>query len=370
MGEEGAADGAGVVVEEGAADRANVMGAEEVRGSCDACSDVQKIAAFCHAEDITVLVDEAHGAHLGLHPELPASALQQGADVVIQSTHKVLSSMTQSAMLHLQGPRVSPERIARSLQVLQSSSPSYVLMASLDAARVQVHADSSTFLEQAVRAAAEARQQLALVPGLRVLGSEVVGSFGVTDIDPTRVTISTEALELTGYEVDDALEELGIAAEIAGLHCITFAFSGGSTLEDARALGAAVHSLLPPRKAARSTGSDWSLETKTTSDAAATAAAAPPPLAQQVLPPREAFFAPTERVPAEQASGRVAAELLCSYPPGIPAVAPGEELTAAVILYLQNVLQAGGRVSGATDASLATFEVILRKCVHDAKAQR
>eukprot|EP00854_Cymbomonas_tetramitiformis_P004364 gene4364-5370_t len=239
MGEEGAADGAGVVVEEGAADRANVMGAEEVRGSCDACSDVQKIAAFCHAEDITVLVDEAHGAHLGLHPELPASALQQGADVVIQSTHKVL----------------------------QSSSPSYVLMASLDAARVQVHADSST-------AAAEARQQLALVPGLRVLGSEVVGSFGVTDIDPTRVTISTEALELTGYEVDDALEELGIAAEIAGLHCITFAFSGGSTLEDARALGAAVHSLLPPR---------------------------------------EAFFAPTERVPAEQ----VATPPLAPAPMGI-----------------------------------------------------
>jgi hypothetical protein len=171
-----------------------------------------ELADICHQHGLPLLVDEAHGAHFGLHPAAPASALSCGADLVVQSTHKTLSSMTQSAMLHLRGPRAQPRRVSRALQTLQSSSPSYLLMASLDAARQL--AATPGFLDGAVAAAQAARAGLQAVPGLRLLGTGgglAAGAGALQSVaawDPLRVVVDTAGgLGLGGFQAAALLEE-------------------------------------------------------------------------------------------------------------------------------------------------------------------
>jgi arginine decarboxylase len=165
-----------------------------------------ELASICHAHNIPLLVDEAHGAHFGLHPELPTSALRAGADAAVQSTHKTLSSMTQSAMLHIRGPRVAHQRVSRALQTLQSSSPSYILMSSLDAARQL--AASPGFLGDALAAAAAARAGLQALAGVQVLhGSTAAASESISGFDPLRIVVNTSVLGLTGFDAAALLEE-------------------------------------------------------------------------------------------------------------------------------------------------------------------
>ena len=319
---------------------------------------VPGLAAMCHAHGVPLLVDEAHGAHLGLHPSLPHSALQLGADVAIQSTHKQLSAMTQAAMLHLaHGSRVQRQRLARALQVLQSSSPSYLLMASLDAARAQA-ADPRAH-EESLAAAQYARQELAKLPGLQLLSAEQAvaceglssrssGSSSIS-LDPLRLTISLQQWGLAGYDAASALEEQhGIVPELATPICVVLALSIGSTRQHAQALVAAVQQLCT-QHGAQSSSTAGSL-------ASSLIGAAPPGKAR--LSPRDAFFAATEAVPAAAAVRRVSAELLCPYPPGVPVAYPGEAITQQALQQLQLVLQQGGTVTGCSDPSLQTLRVV------------
>ncbi|HEY9844679.1 MAG TPA: aminotransferase class I/II-fold pyridoxal phosphate-dependent enzyme, partial [Candidatus Caenarcaniphilales bacterium] len=136
------------------------------------CGDVAAIAQIAHQHHIPLLVDEAHGPHFAFHPDLPTAALAAGADLTVQSTHKVLAAMTQAAMLHVQGPYIASERVRQALQLLQSTSPSYVLLASLDAARYQMALQGKQLLSQTLQLADTARLQLNQIPGLFVLGPE------------------------------------------------------------------------------------------------------------------------------------------------------------------------------------------------------
>lgn len=311
------------------------------------------LAAVCHSRGVPLLVDEAHGAHLGLHPGLPPSALQCGADVAVQSTHKQLSAMTQAAMLHLRGSRVQPQRVRRALQLLQSSSPSYLLMSSLDAARHQA-LDPAAHAE-ALAAATYARQQLGSLPAVQLLSLEQVaasdswsGSTCCLSIDPLRLTFSLQKLGLSGYQAAAALEQAhGVVAELATPTCVVLAMSIGTTMRHAEALTAALRQLIGQHSNGHS------------SSAVCTASQVPQlPPPRVKLSPRDAFFAAAEVVPAGQAAGRVSAELLCPYPPGVPAAYPGEVLTAEVVQQLQAVMQQGGTVTGCSDGSLETLRVV------------
>jgi len=317
---------------------------------------------------VPLLVDEAHGAHLGLHPALPPSALQCGADLVVQSTHKQLSALTQAAMLHLRGRRVERRRVARALQVLQSSSPSYLLMSSLDAARAQ--AEDPAAHEASLAAAALARARLVVLPGVHLLSAQQAaacddggssrewsaGSSGIA-LDPLRLTLDLRQLGLSGYEAAARLEQHGIVPELAGPKCVVLALSIGSTVQHAEALVAAVEALsqqyscCSSRTSSADGGNDISLLGFPAAETAL-------PIKVR-MPPRDAFFAPAEAVPASAAVGRVSADLLCPYPPGIPAVYPGEVITQAVLHQLQQVLSNGGNVTGCSDSSLATLRVVL-----------
>lgn len=323
------------------------------------CSEVGAIAELAHAHGIPLLVDEAHGPHFAFHPALPRAALAQGADLVVQSTHKVLSALSQASMLHVQGPRIDRDRLQAALQLTQSTSPSYLLLASLDAARHQMATQGKALLSQTVDLALGLRQQLAAIPGLRVIDpAHIAAQPSLQALDLTRITVDVSGLGMTGLEADEILHDTyGVTAELPELGHLTLIVSLGNTPADGQRCVEGFRQLVDQGADPASTG----------------VASAQPSLPQPSLPqaeaiqaawtmpqvsPREAFFAAKETVAAAAAIGRLSAETLSAYPPGIPTVVAGEVITAAAIAHLQTVKQQGGYVTGNSDPTLETLTVL------------
>ncbi len=305
------------------------------------CSDISALATLAHARGIPLVVDEAHGPHFAFHPQLPPSALGAGADLVVQSTHKVLSALTQAAMLHRRGERVEGRRVSQALQLVQSSSPSFLLLASLDGARQQVTAAGETLLDQTLALAAAARAHIRQTPGLGVL-TPTPHQPGFFAQDLTRLVVDLSQVGLGGFAADRiCYTELGIIPECPTWQHLTFILSLGNTWEDVEALGQALAVL---GRDYRGRDPVWPLPA--------------PPLAPRVVPPREAFFAPSRVVPLEQALDRVCGELLCPYPPGVPVLMPGEVVTAGSLAYLEQVQTRGAQVVGTGAAQLVDLRVL------------
>ena len=305
------------------------------------CSDLGAIAEICHHYEIPLLVDEAHGAHFAFHEALPPSALSLGADLTVQSTHKTLSAMTQASMLHLQGDRLSSQRISKALQIVESTSPNYLLLASLDAARQQMASEGHKLMSRTIALATEARE-IAEIPHLSVLTPKI--QPGCKYIDPTRLTINVSQLGITGFEADEILHgQLGVTCELPLLQHLTFIISLGNTAEDLQKLLRACQTL------AQSSNSHPS------------SLILPPssfvPHPSQVSP-REVYFADTETVSIDEASNRLCGELICPYPPGIPLLMPGEKITIEALEYLQQVLAVGGTITGCNDPTLQTIQTL------------
>ena len=305
------------------------------------CGDLAAIAKITKQYKIPLLVDEAHGAHFGFHPDLPPSALSLGADLTVQSTHKVLSAMTQASMLHTKGDRVSPQKITKALQLLQSTSPSYLLLASLDAARRQMATEGTQLMTKTLELATIARKELAEIPCFSVLEPKSIAGFKY--LDRTRLTIDISQLGITGFEADEILHQrLGVTCELPLPQHLTFIISLGNTKEDIQQLIKAFQTIshspnlplphfpsLPPIH----------------------------PSTPQISP-RQAYFSPTETIPIETARDRLCAELICPYPPGIPILMPGEIIASEAIDYLQQVLDSGGIITGCSDPTLKTIQVM------------
>ncbi len=180
------------------------------------CSDIEKISDIVHKYHKILIVDEAHGAHFPFSGNLPLSSLQVGADIVVQSIHKTLSSFTQSSILHLNSDRVDTNRLKYFLSLFQSTSPSYLLMSSLDLARDYMEKEGKNRLEKAIILADYARHEINTLGGVRCLGEEILGSFGIVDFDKTKLTISVKNLGITGPEAEGFLREnFNIQVEMA-----------------------------------------------------------------------------------------------------------------------------------------------------------
>ncbi|GAA6615151.1 aminotransferase class I/II-fold pyridoxal phosphate-dependent enzyme [Scytonema sp. NUACC26] len=317
------------------------------------CGDVGAIAALAHQHNIPLLVDEAHGAHFAFHTQLPTPALAAGADLTVQSTHKVLGAMTQASMLHLQGNRIDPDRVSKALQLVQSTSPSYILLASLDAARQQMALQGKELMSRTLELAENARSRISQIPGLSVLEISPNPAFpGAIALDKTRLTVTISSLGLTGFEAEEILnDKLGVTAEFASLQHLTFIISLGNTQEDIDKLVQAF-TTLSLKMGSRGLGigsriDDFvrSSELKYFDDSLC-------------LSPREAFFAATETLPLKETTERICAEIVCPYPPGIPVLMPGEIITTAALDYLQQIQRTGGFISGCTDSSLQKLKVV------------
>ena len=315
------------------------------------CADLKAIAEIVHQYNIPLLVDEAHGAHFAFNNDLPPSALSVGADLTVQSTHKVLSAMTQASMLHIQGKRICDRRITKALQLVQSTSPSYLLLASLDAARQQMAAKGKELISRTISLAIEAINQLAKIPNLSVFKPNT--SPGCQHFDCTRLTLNVSQLGITGFEADKILhEQLGVTCELPLLHHLTFIISLGNNSEDIQKLIQACTTLAQLTKDLPTHHPYMRLKPLSLY---ATKAFVSHPLS---LSPRDCYFAPTLSVPIKQAGDRLSGELICPYPPGIPVLMPGEKITSQTIDYLQQVLAAGGTITGCNDPTLKTIQVL------------
>lgn len=308
------------------------------------CSNLKAIAEITHSYDIPLLVDEAHGAHFAFHHDLPPSALSVGADLTVQSTHKTLSGMTQSSMLHIQGNRVCRHRISRALQLVQSTSPSYLLLASLDAARQQMATQGYDLMDQAINLAQEAGEKIGNIPHLSVLNLEI--QPGWEYLDPTRLTIDVSQLGITGFAADEILhEQLGVTCELPLLHHLTFIISLGNTKDDIQQLIQACQKLAQS-SSPKSQISNPRFEI-------------PRLVPHSVkVTPREAYFSSLETVPLEAARDRLCGELICPYPPGIPLLMPGEIITTESIEYLRQIVAGGVSITGCNDPTLQTIQTL------------
>ncbi|NET38107.1 MAG: aminotransferase class I/II-fold pyridoxal phosphate-dependent enzyme [Cyanothece sp. SIO1E1] len=332
------------------------------------CGDLEAIAHITHQHHIPLLVDEAHGPHFAFHPDLPIPALAAGADLTVQSTHKVLAALTQAAMLHTQGAFIDPDRISKALQLVQSTSPNYLLLASLDAARQQMALQGQALLGQTLKLANQARDSISQIPGVSVLSPNSAGlTPGFQTLDPTRLTVDVSSLGLTGFAADEILhQQLGVTAELPSLRQLTFIISLGNTATDVERLVQAVETLqcnawgrgagkagvmrIPVETLHRNV---WDPKNHLNIHKTAHTQNSFPPLT-----PRQAFFAPTETIPLNQSLNRISAELVCPYPPGIPVLLPGEQVSEEAIAYLKHVIAAGGVITGCADVNLRSLQVV------------
>ena len=315
-----------------------------------AVADVPGLARAAHDRGVPLVLDEAWGAHLRFSDALPASALESGADLVLSSTHKLVGSLTQSAILHLgQGELIDDAVVDRSVTLLESTSPSALLSGSLDAARRHAALRGSELLAETVGALEHVRDEVREIDGLDVLDERLAGRPGVHAYDPLRLAVDVRGTGATGYRVAELLREADdINLELATDTVIVAIFGiGEPAAQSARRLVAAL------RRVTEELGAE--------EHEPARPFAPPPPWGPLERSPREAFLAPQEAVPLELAEGRIAAESLAAYPPGIPNVLPGERIGAETLGFIREVVAGGGKLRGAVDRTLRTIRVVVEE---------
>ncbi|MCW3038742.1 MAG: ornithine decarboxylase [Solirubrobacterales bacterium] len=309
---------------------------------------MRALAEVCHARGIPLMTDDAWGLDHAFCSRLPMSSLEAGADLTIGSVHKTLSGLCQTSVMSIQGDRIDSGRLQLAFELEQSTSASSVLLASIDAARREFQRDGERLLGHAIDLAAVLRERIEALPGLDLFRDDRAGEPGIHAMDPTHVSFDVTGLGLTGFSAADWLREHhGIHVELADhrrlMVLVTYADDEAGVarlLVALRELGGAhvdadcgdIPDVPRPQ--------DLRMET--------------------VMLPREAFLGATELVPWREAPGRISAEMICPYPPGVPVVAPGERLTEAVVDYFQQLAAAGVMVEGAVDESLAHLRVVAR----------
>jgi lysine decarboxylase len=312
-------------------------------------ADVAACAQVAHDAGVALVVDQSWGPHFGFHPDLPDGALQHGADAVVTSTHKIVGSLTQSAMLHVSGSgRVDPERVARVLRLLRSTSPSSLLMASLDAARRQLAVHGEALLHETLAGSRRLREKLDSIPCLRTIGADQVGRPGVADWDPLRVVVDVRETGRTGYEVADALRQsYDVQVELATQATFVLVLGMYQPDTDLVRVGGDIEETVKriampfpptPTEAIQRPLSTLQYDV--------------------AIPPRDAFLGDAEVVAVDDAVGRISCESIAGYPPGIPALLPGERITDELIAYLRELRAAGARLHGASDPDFATINVL------------
>lgn len=309
-------------------------------------ADVGGCAEVAHDAGVALVVDCAWGSHFGFHPALPESPLQLGADAVLSSTHKIVGSLTQSAMLHVAADGlIDPDEVARCVRLVRSTSPNSLLLASLDSARRQLAAHGEALLDRTLAASARARMEIEEIPGCSVVGEAMVGRPGIAGWDPLRIVIDVRGTGCTGYE---------IAAELRASYDIHVELASHATLVLVLGLGQPVEPL------ERFTH-DFAETVRRISRPGDGPVIARPPAALEhdtVVPIRDAFLGEAEAVPVDEAIGRISCESIAGYPPGVPALLPGERVTSEVVTYLRDLKAAGARLHGAADPSFATIRVL------------
>jgi arginine/lysine/ornithine decarboxylase len=310
------------------------------------CADLQAIAAVCHARGKPLIVDEAWGAHLPFHQKLPTWAMDAGADVCVVSVHKMGGGFEQGSVFHLQGDLVDKNRLSACADLLMTTSPNVLVYAAIDGWRRQMVEKGHGLLNDALHLADGVRADIELIEDLEVLDDELIGVEASHDLDRLQLMMDISATGTSGYQAADWLREhkqidMHLSDHRRICACLSFADDKSTTDRLLDALWdwrKAAKDFDPPPKVDLPSPKEIELES--------------------VALPRDAFFGPVEMVAASQACGRIAAEQITPYPPGVPAVVPGERLDDAVIDYLRTGLAAGMTLPDPADPSLEKFRVV------------
>ncbi|MFV9510029.1 aminotransferase class I/II-fold pyridoxal phosphate-dependent enzyme [Tepidibacillus sp. LV47] len=306
--------------------------------------NLRKIVDIVHQYNIPVLVDEAHGVHIHFHDELPLSAMQAGADMAATSVHKLGGSLTQSSILNIRNGLVNPSHVQSVMSMLTTTSTSYILLASLDAARRNLALNGKRLLDEAIHLAQDARKRINEIPGLYCVGDEIIGTEAVYDYDPTKLLISVKDLGITGYDVEKWLRKhYNIEVELSDLYNILVIITPGDRPSDIDLFISALKKL--------SEEQSHQIQKKHLKVRL-------PKIPALALSPRDAFYAETDIIPLDESVGHVIAEFIMVYPPGIPILLPGEIITEDNIEYIKQNLAAGLPVQGPEDESLKMIKVI------------
>lgn len=307
-------------------------------------SPLSELVKLAHERGMAVLVDEAHGAHLIFHETLPLSAMEAGADLSASSTHKLIGSLTQSSMLFLKGRRFSPEYIKSIMNLSQTTSPSYILLASLDVARKNMALHGEKLLSRTINLARWARLKINSIEGLSCMGSEALEPEGEFSLDPTKLCISVKDLGITGFKASRILrEKFHIQVELADFYNLLAVVSIGDTKTSVSALVDALATI----------ARDFPEKRRTRLPSIPDIA-----MPELALLPREAFFAEKRPHPFRESAGRISAEMIMTYPPGIPIICPGEIINQDVIDEILFLKEAGGLIQGMEDKELEYINVI------------
>jgi lysine decarboxylase len=310
--------------------------------------DLRDVVGVCRKHGVPLLVDEAHGSHLPFLPEGgPQPALDAGADVVVQSCHKTLGSLVGTALLHVGShSQVDPARLRESLNLLQSTSPNYLMLASLDAVRRHMWRSGRELFAAAARDADWLSAELRRLPGITVLQTEGNAKLVGFRRDPLRLVVNVAQTGWTGYEVEQFLrEEYSVEDEFADFFNVVLVVSPNDDplarrrlLEGFRAVSCAPREGQDAREPLR-------------------ADLLQPPIPPLLLSPREAVLGSARQAPVADAVGLPVAETVTFYPPGIPLLMPGEEITGATLAVCQQLLAAGAHCY-ANDTTLATIKIV------------
>ncbi|MDF2039541.1 aminotransferase class I/II-fold pyridoxal phosphate-dependent enzyme [Cytobacillus oceanisediminis] len=307
-------------------------------------ADLKKIVEIAHSYNVPVLVDEAHGVHIHFHDELPLSAMQAGADLAATSVHKLGGSMTQSSILNMKGNLVSAKRVQSILSMLTTTSTSYLLLASLDVARKRLATEGKELIQKTIDLAQSIRRRINEIDRLYCVGEEILETKAANDYDPTKLIISVKELGMNGFDVENWLREHhNIEVEMSDLYNILCIVTPGDTEREADILVSALAELANERK-----GNTEKLETQVLL----------PDIPVLSLTPRDAFYADTELVPFDESEGRIIAEFIMVYPPGIPIFIPGEIITKENLRYIKTNMEAGLPVQGPEDYDFKYLRVI------------
>lgn len=308
-------------------------------------SNVEKIAEIAHRHEVPLIVDEAHGAHFRFSEYFPVSAADLGADIVIQSFHKTLPSMTQTAVLHVCSDRVDVEKVKQFMAIYQTSSPSYILMASIDACVDKMQKDGQQMFREFTFQLEKARQRLSQCQKIQLVQPGMLDSTDVFDYDRSKLLFSTVGTSMNGHELHARLrDEFHIEMEMEAENYVLGIAAVGDTEEGFERLCSAIEKI--------------DAETETETDAGQERISYAK--MKQVLSIAQAMDAQQRRFPLEESIGKISGEFAYLYPPGIPILVPGEQISGHLVRNVRRYMEQGLEVQGLSDTSAETICVAAR----------